>query len=168
MKKILGFGLALMVVAGFSSCKPKQSAYKSVYQAAKEREMQQAKTTTNTRTATPVTTLQAPVRTEKVTAVDANDAGNLKAFSVVVASLSVKPNADALKGKLEEDGMKVILAQNEKGMYRVIVGSFDDRESADAQRASIMQRYSTAADVATLKKVYGIIFDDLWILKRAY
>lgn len=159
------------MVAGFSSCKPKQSAYKSVYQAAKEREMQESPSSAVT---TPTTTQpqsnysQPTVRREKVTAVDESDASVLKSFSVVVASLSVKPNADALKARLQNDGLSVILAQNEQGLYRVIVGSYNDRASADAKRSEIIQKYNAIGDAATLRRTYGIPFDDLWILQRLY
>ena len=40
-KKLIGIGLALAFLIAFGSCKPKQSAYKSVYEAAKEREMEE-------------------------------------------------------------------------------------------------------------------------------
>lgn len=167
MSKIYGFGLAILLVAGFSSCKPKQSAYKSVYEAAKEREAQDNSSAVIT-TPTPVVsnTSDGAVRRERITPVYSADAGNLKAYSVVVASLSVKPNAEALKTRLQEEGYNVILAQNEQGMYRVIVASFDDKASAQAKRAEIVQKYSQVGDAATLRKTYGIPFDDLWILQK--
>ena len=40
-KNLIGIGLALALVIVFGSCKPKQSAYKQVYEAAKEREMEE-------------------------------------------------------------------------------------------------------------------------------
>lgn len=168
MNKIYGFGLAILLVAGFSSCKPKQSAYKSVYEAAKERELKENSSAVVT-TPTPVVSNNASegaVRREKVTPVYSSDASNLKAYSVVVASLSVKPNAEALKNRLQEEGYNVILAQNEQGMYRVIVASFDEKSDAQAKRAEIVQKYSQVGDAATLRKTYGIPFDDLWILQK--
>lgn len=172
MKKFLGVTFALMLALGVTSCKPKQSAYQSVYQAAKERQIQE-NTNTAVAPARPApTTAQAEtpavVRRERVTAVDESDPSVLKAFSVVVAALSVKPNADALKARLQNDGLDVILAQNENGMYRVIVGSYDDRVLAEAKRAEIVNKYSLKGDVATLRKTYGIPFNDLWILQRLY
>lgn len=171
MNKFFGAICAIALVMGVTSCKPKQSAYQSVYQAAKERQMQE--NTTESRT--PVVSSsqinnypQATVRREKVTAVDESDPSVLKAYSVVVASLSVKPNADALKTRLQNDGLQVILAQNENGMYRIIVGSYDDRASADAKRAEVLRKYNALGDVSTLRKTYGIPFDDLWILQRLY
>jgi len=43
------------------------------------------------------------------------DASNLKKYSVVIASLSVKLNAESLKSRMEAEGYPVILAQNEHG-----------------------------------------------------
>lgn len=170
MKRIFGFGLALLLVAGFSSCKPKQSAYKSVYEAAKEREMQDNSSAIVTRP-TPAPTNNYPeasVRREKITPVYEADASGLKAYSLVVASLSVKPNAEALKERLQKEGYNVILAQNEQGLYRVIVASYDDKPSAEGKRNEIVQKYKTVGDAASLRKIYGIPFDDLWILQRLY
>lgn len=169
MNKIYGFGLALLLVAGFSSCKPKQSAYKSVYEAAKEREIQENSSSTVTKpTPVVVNNAEGAVRREKITPVNESDASGLKAYSVVVASLSVKPNAEALKDRLQKEGYNVILAQNEQGLYRVIVASFDDKTSAQAKRNEIVQKYSSVGDTTTLRKIYGIPFDDLWILQRLY
>ncbi len=174
MNKIFGFGLALLLVAGFSSCKPKQSAYKSVYEAAKERELKEnsstvvTKPTTTTTTTTTKPTTDGSVRSEKLTPVSEADVSGLKAYSVVVASMVVKPNAEAIRDRLRKEGYNAILAQNEQGNYRVIVASFDDKASAQAKRSEIMQKYSGLGDVNTLKKNYGIPFDDLWILQRLF
>lgn len=168
MNKIFGFGLALLMVAGFSSCKPKQSAYKSVYAAAKEREMQENSSAMATKPTVVTTNSEGSVRREKITPVYEADASGLKAYSVVVASLSVKPNAEALKDRLQGEGYNVILAQNEQGLYRVIVASFDDKASAQQKRSEIVQKYASVGDATTLKKTYGIPFDDLWILERSF
>ncbi len=88
--------LAALVVLG-TSCKPKQSAYKQVYEAAKEREMQQSASqpTTVIKDASPLPPVEVSVRKEKVEPVYANDAAGLKRYSVVIASLSVKLNAES-------------------------------------------------------------------------
>jgi Uncharacterized protein conserved in bacteria len=173
MNKYLGFGLALSLLVAFGSCKPKQSAYKSVYEAAKERELEENRT----QAATPSTPTypaytsnveNEPVRTEKITPVYEADAAGLRAYSVVIASLSVKPNAEALKARMEQEGYKVILAQNPQGMYRVIIGSFDDKASAVNERNAIRDRYLSMGSSDDLRRTYGIPFDDLWILQRQY
>ena len=97
-RKLVGIGLALAFVIAFGSCKPKQSAYKQVYEAAKEREMQQtASQPTVVKDAAALPPVEVSVRKEKVEPVLASDAANLKNFSVVIASLSVKLNAESLR-----------------------------------------------------------------------
>lgn len=170
MKKIyFALAIAAMLVLG-TSCKPKQSAYKQVYEAAKEREMQQtaSQPTTVVKEASPLPPVEVSVRKEKVEPVYASDAAGLKKYSVVIASLSVKLNAESLKTRMQNEGYPVILAQNEQGMYRVIVASYDDRESAAAKREEIYNRYSAQGNTDYLRKTYGVPFSDLWILDRQY
>ncbi len=170
MKKIyFALAIAATLVLG-TSCKPKQSAYKQVYEAAKEREMQQtaSQPTTVVKEASPLPPVEVSVRKEKVEPVYATDAAGLKKYSVVVASLSVKLNAESLKTRMQNEGYNVILAQNEQGMYRVIVASYDDRESAAAMRDEIYSKYSALGTTEHLKRTYGVPFNDLWILERQY
>lgn len=178
MNKFIGFGLALSLIVAFGSCKPKQSAYKSVYEAAKERELEENTTppttsnpTTATKTTYPVYSADASnekVRTEKITPVYDADANGLRAYSVVIASLSVKPNAEALKARMEQEGYNIILAQNESGMYRVIIASYDDKAAAVNERNAIRDKFLAMGSNSYLKSTYGIPFDDLWILQRQY
>lgn len=158
---------AMMVLA--VSCKPKQSAYKQVYEAAKEKEMQQsASEPTVVKDAAPLPPVEVSVRKEKVEPVLASDAANLKKFSVVIASLSVKLNAESLKSRMQNEGYNVILAENEQGMYRVIVASYDDKSSAASKRDEIYQKYSALGNTDYLRRTYGVPFNDLWILERQY
>ncbi len=170
MKKIhVLMALAAILVLGVS-CKPKQSAYKQVYEAAKEKEMQQtaSQPTTVVKDASPLPPVEVSVRKEKVEPVYASDAAGLKKYSVVIASLSVKLNAESLKSRMENEGHNVILAQNEQGMYRVIVASYDDRESAVAKREDLYRTYSAKGDTEYLRKTYGVPFNDLWLLDRQF
>lgn len=161
--------LAALMVLG-ASCKPKQSAYKQVYEAAKEREMQQtaSQPTTVVKEAAPLSPVDVSVRKEKVEAVYANDAAGLKRYSVVIASLSVKLNAESLKERMTGEGYQVILAQNEQGMYRVILASYDDKQQAAAKREEIHNKYNAKGNTDYLRKTYGVPFNDLWILERQY
>ena len=172
MKKVVQISLALFCLVFFvASCKPKQSAYKSVYEAAKEREMQETSTeSTHTvvKDAGTLSPIEVSVRKEKVTPVYHTDAAGLKSFNVVIASLSVKLNAESLKTRMENEGYPVILAQNEQGMYRVIVASYDDRQSAVEKRNEIYEKYSAKGDTDYLRRTYGVPFNDLWILQREY
>jgi cell division septation protein DedD len=161
--------LAALMILG-ASCKPKQSTYKQVYEAAKEREMQQSASqpTTVVKDARPITPTEVSVRKEKVEPVYANDAAGLKRYSVVIASLSVKLNAESLKDRMVNEGYPVILAQNEQGMYRVIVASYDDRQQAVAKREEIINKYNARGNTDYLRRTYGVPFNDLWILERQY
>ncbi|MGV8963744.1 MAG: SPOR domain-containing protein [Candidatus Saccharimonadaceae bacterium] len=171
MKKVFQLSLALFCLVFIGvSCKPKQSAYKSVYEAAKEREMEETSTQPNTvvKPSGTLSPIEVSVRKEKVTPVYNSDAAGLKSFNVVVASLSVKLNAESLKSRMENEGYSVILGQNEQGMYRVIVASYDDKDSAVAKRNEIYEKYSLKGDTDHLRKTYGVPFNDLWILQREY
>ena len=171
MKKVFQISLALFsLVFIVASCKPKQSAYKSVYEAAKEREMEESSNQSNTvvKPSGTLSPIEVSVRKEKVTPVYHSDEAGLKSFSVVIASLSVKLNAESLKSRMENEGYPVILAQNEQGMYRVIVASYDDKNSAVAKRNEIYEKYSKRGDTDYLRRTYGVPFNDLWILQREY
>ncbi len=160
--------IALIVVG--TSCKPKQSAYKQVYEAAKEKEMQQtaSQPTSVVKDASTLPPVEVSVRKEKVEAVYPTDAAGLRRYSVVIASLSVKLNAESLKARMENEGYNVILAQNEQGMYRVIVASYDDKEQAANKRDEIHRTYSAKGSTEYLRRTYGVPFNDLWILERQF
>ena len=96
------------------------------------------------------------------------DAPALRRYSVVVASLISRWSAETLQTRLQNDGHHVILAQNEHGMFRVIVGSFDDRASAAAQREALRRQYATMGSPDFLRRTYGVPFNDLWILARGF
>lgn len=170
-KKLIGSGLALAFLIAFGSCKPKQSAYKSVYEAAKEREMEE-NSVSSTPVSKPATTTPSysseTVRKEKVTPVYESDANGLKAYSVVVAAMAMKPGAESLKERFGNDGYNIILVRNDQGMYRVIIASYDSKEQAVAKKNEILEKYHAMGDVSNLKSKYGIPFNDWWILQREY
>ncbi len=170
MKRSIYLMMAMFAMLVFaSSCKPKQSAYKQVYEAAKEKEMQQnASEPTVVKDAGALPPVEVSVRKEKVEPVFASDAPNLKKYSVVIASLSVKLNAESLKSRMQDEGYNVILAENEQGMYRVIVASYDDKGSAASKRDEIYQKYSSKGNTDFLRRTFGVPFNDLWILERQY
>ncbi|MDR2954613.1 MAG: SPOR domain-containing protein [Prevotella sp.] len=174
-KKLIGIGLALAFIIAFGSCKPKQSAYKSVYESAKEKEMEDGTTTSpvaEVKQEATNSTYEPPkvesVRKEKVTPVYESDASGLKAYSVVIAAMAMKPGADSLKERFGKEGYNVILARNDQGMYRVIIASYDSKEQAVAKKNEILEKYASKGDAETLRLKYGIPFDDWWILQREY
>ena len=152
MKKNWVLVVAVAVAIGFVSCKAKESSYKAAYEKAQEKpvaEQTLAPEPVVTKPASSSDTSSSPVRvsTEKITTVNAGDASKLKMFG----SFTIKTNASNLQESLVADGYNAFLAQNAKGMYRVIVGSFDDRPSATELRESVKAKYPNR-------------FSDAWLL----
>ncbi|MDN4753017.1 SPOR domain-containing protein [Porphyromonadaceae bacterium W3.11] len=158
MKKKVVIGLfALAMVAGFSSCKPKQSAYKAVYEKAqKQREIAAMQEDQEKDEIIPVVSSEnVDVRPEKVVVAQGENADGLRMYSVVIGSFLNATNARSLKDRMASEGFNPILAQNEQGMYRVIVTSFDNKVDAVRSRDSIKSMYTPA-------------FQDAWILERTF
>ena len=88
-------------------------------------------------------------RAERITAAEGEDASRLKQYSVVVGSFKNKTNAYALKERMEREGYNAVLGQNDQGMLRVIVASFNNREDAVDSRNALRSQ-----------------FPDAWILDR--
>lgn len=137
-----------------TSCKTNQNAYKAAYEKAKEKEVVTTPTENETFEVVEVKrtqTTHAPVQVEKVTGVTESDIAGLKRWNIVVGSFKNKTNAEGLKAQMIEAGYPAILAQNAQGMYRVIVASFNDRESAAEKRNQIREKYAPR-------------FNDIWLL----
>ena len=150
-KVYLSWCLVLALLFSLNACKSKQSAYKAAYEAAKAKEA----TDTEVEEATPVTkpvynTSTATVQKEKVTTVDG---AGIQQFSVVIGSFLNKTNATSLKDRMNNQGFQAFLAQNERGMYRVIVATFGDKASAVAERERVKDKYYPD-------------FQDAWILDK--
>jgi cell division septation protein DedD len=137
-------GLAVCSLVVFDGCKSKESAYKAAYEAAKQKEVA---TVDEVAPVAKPQTSSTYVQKEKVSVLE----GYIKQFNVVVGSFTNKTNAVSLKNRMEKDGYTVVLAQNERGMFRVIVATFDDKASAAAERDSIKGKYYPN-------------FQDAWIL----
>ena len=172
-KKLLGLFFASLLIFAFGSCKPKQSAYKSVYESAKEKEMDQTEDVSYQPVSRPsvvpsTSGENTSVRKERVTPVYDSDASGLKAYSVVIAAMGMKPNADALKARMVNAGYNPILVKNEQGMFRVIISSFDTKEEAANSRSQILADFFKQGTAESLKAKYGIPFNDWWILQREY
>lgn len=163
MNKIWLFGAAIAMVFTFGSCKPKQSAYKAAYEQAQQREMQNApvETVVVEEEVVEVAPVSKPrvtnesTRSERINAAQGEDASRLKRYSVVIGSFRNKTNAYSLKERMESDGYSVVLGENEQGMLRVIVASYDDKTSAANSRDAFKIKYSPN-------------FQDAWLLERAY
>lgn len=173
--------IALMLLG--SSCRSRQNAHRQASETTVQRKILSSAppaTTARGATSRPVVevSVRQPVATASQTPIEVSDvqergnvllttdASALRRYSVVVASLSTRWNAESLQTRLQNEGHTVILSQNEHGMFRVIVGSFDDRASAVMQREQLRRRYSALGSPDFLRRKYGISFDDLWILVR--
>jgi len=148
-KNCLLCGVALALVFSLDSCKPKESAYKAAYDAAKAREMESGQVEEVTPVTKPSFNLSTEtVQKEKVTVVDG---AGIKQFSVVIGSFLNKTNAVSLKERFADLGYTSFLAQNERGMYRVIVATFRDKASAVSEKERVKNKYYPD-------------FQDAWIL----
>ena len=147
-KNYLLWSLALVLLFSLDSCKPKESAYKAAYEAAKAREAEENRVTEVTPVYKPSDLLTESVQKEKVTAIDG---AGIQQFSVVIGSFLNRTNAESLKQRMTNQGFRAFLAQNEKGMYRVIVATFVDKTAAVAERERVKSRYYPD-------------FQDAWIL----
>lgn len=164
MNKIWLFGAAISMVLAFGSCKPKQSAYKAAYEQAKEKESTTAPVEVVEQeevveevvpVSKPRTTSSATTRSERINAAQGEDASRLRRYSVVVGSFKNRTNAYGLKEQMQNDGYNAVLGENEQGMLRVIVSSFDDKADAARSRDAIKAKYAPK-------------FQDAWLLERAY
>ena len=154
MRKNWIWGLSLLLIGGMASCKSSQSAYKAAYEKAQEKKIEEPVTAGTTPVAeqpvvtTPsTTTTTAPIReqSEKINAVDGNDA-LLKSYNVIVGSFRQRLNAQSLCERLRADGYPAVLAQNAQGMYRVVACSFDDRATAVQAREGLQAKYPQFTD----------------------
>ena len=147
-KNYLLWGLALALLFSLDSCKPKESAYKAAYEAAKAREVQEVQVDEVTPVSKPFNLTTDAVQKERVTVVGGI---GIQQFSVVVGSFQNKTNADSMRDRMANQGFRSFLAQNERGMYRVIVATYSDKASAVAERDRVKSRYYPE-------------FQDAWIL----
>lgn len=161
MNKIWLFGAAISMVLAFGSCKPKQSAYKAAYEQAKDKESTapveviEEEEVVEVAPVSKPRTSSATTRSEKINAAQGEDASRLKRFSVVIGSFKNKTNAYALKERMQNAGYNAVLGENEQGMLRVIVASFDNKADAADSRDAIKAKYAPN-------------FQDAWLLERAY
>ena len=152
---MLGVTLCLVFAIGTVSCKSKQSAYKAAYEQAKEREISSDEPTAEE--IAPVTKSKdsGEPRQEKITPVEGEDADAIKLYSVVVGSFKNRTNAFSLKERMQNEGYTPVLGENEQGMLRVIVTSFETKAEAEKSRDAIRSKYRPN-------------FQDAWVLERTY
>ena len=83
-------------------------------------------------------------RNENFSLVD-GEAGSLNyKYHVVVGSFGKQTNAKGLQTTLKAEGNKALIVINEKGMYRVLISSFNDYNQAHARIKEISNRFPDA------------------------
>ena len=150
--KIVLLGLVLSFMVLVSACKSKQSSYMQVYEAAQKKAVEETEEEEFVEVVKPQNPTTETFQVEKLTSVDGS---GIKDYSVVIGSFINKTNADSLKERMINQGYQAMLAQNERGMYRVIVATYDNRTDAVNARDKIKQQY--APD-----------FNDAWLLQQGY
>ena len=163
MNKIWLLGAAACIALSLGSCKPKQSAYKAAYEQAKEKEttapveevIEEVEVADEPAPVSKPRYSNAATRSERINVASGEDASRLKRYSVVVGSFKNRTNAYALKERMQNDGYNAVLGENEQGMLRVIVASFDNKADAADSRDAIKAKYAPN-------------FSDAWLLEKAY
>jgi cell division protein FtsN len=151
MKSIrLTLALAIVIMAT-SACKTKQKI--AEIPAGANIEATSPKTSsvpTSSTYSTPATEAKATVnenevtRNENFSLVD-GEAGSLNyKYHVVVGSFGKQTNAKGLQSTLKSEGNKALIVVNEKGMYRVLISSFNDYKQAHARIKEISNRFPDA------------------------
>ncbi len=164
-KSAVLLGMGVCIALAFSSCKSSESAYKKAYEKAKQQELAEPQTTAPAEVVTPVVTAPveakvvesapADVRQEKVTVVSGGT--GLKAFSVVCGAYSVKANAEGVKQTLVNENYAAMVVYNaERNLYRVVIGTFDDRASAEDLRDSFKAKHLSNDDFQKAWLLYSI------------
>ena len=155
MKKVGLLGMALCIALAFgTSCKSKQSAYKSAYEQAKAREMAEpANNDVISPVTKPITTTE--TRQERISPIAGENSQGIRLYSVVIGSFQNRTNAYSMKESMQNEGYMPILAENEQGMLRVILTSHDNRADAEKSRDEVRSKYYPR-------------FQDAWILQRSY
>ena len=161
MKKYTVLCAGLCLALAFTSCKSSESAYKKAYEKAKQYDTQTAQ-----QAAQPVetsTAVVAPVQTKaandtRVTdnadnvsvrqmSVSLVNGSGLKAYSVVVGSMSMVANAEALQTTLKNAGYDAQIVKGDvhgQTWYRVIASTFSSKEDAARSRDQLRATYPDA------------------------
>jgi cell division protein FtsN len=157
MKKILLFGAAISCVFMLGSCKSKSSAYKTAYEQAKssDNNWEEEDEIDDTEVLTSEEVSYESVKQEKVKPASGEDESGLKKYSVVIGSFKNRTNAYSLKERMIDEGYRPVVAENDFGMLRVIVASFDSKADAARSRDNIKSKYAPN-------------FQDAWLLERRY
>lgn len=149
MNKTIRLILALAVVMlATSACKTKQKV--AEIPAGAKVTASAPKAVTTPVVTTPVVTTPAVsnekevVRNENFSLVDGEKDALKNKYHVVVGSFTKQTNAQGLQKTLIAEGNRALIVLNEKGMYRVLIASFNDYNEAHARIKEIVNRFADA------------------------
>jgi Sporulation related domain. len=149
MRKTIRLIIALAIVmTATSACKTKQKIAEvpagANVQATKQNVVTNA--TANVSAATSETIASEPevTRNENFSLVDGESSALKYKYHVVVGSFSKQENARGLQKTLKSEGNNALIVVNEKGMYRVLIASFNDYNQAHSRIKQIAGRFADA------------------------
>ena len=90
-------------------------------------------------------------RQEKFTIVEGQKGAELRNYNVVIGSFGKKDNAERLKSEMTAQGYKPVIVVNERGMFRVILATFDTYQESKAKIAEIGEEFPDAWCLVQLK-----------------
>jgi cell division protein FtsN len=151
MNKTIRLILALgIVLVATSSCKTKQkvteipAGAKITAETPAPKPATQSLASTESVTSNEVSSGNEVVRNENFSLVDGEKDALKNKYHVVVGSFSKQTNAQGLQKSLISEGNKALIVLNEKGMYRVLIASFNDYNQAHAKIKDIAGRFGDA------------------------
>lgn len=160
MKRTIRLIIALAIVMGTaSSCKSKQQitevpaganakattvAKPATEQQAAVVETPAASTQTSNAGSGNYNQEQEVTRNENFTLVDGESSAFKNKYHVVVGSFSKPENARGLQTTLKSEGNSALVVKNEKGMFRVLIASFNDYYKAHDRIKQISGRFPDA------------------------
>lgn len=148
MNKSIRLVIALAVVlTATTACKTKQKVTEVPAGATTEAVAPKTTNATESTTAAKVNTpVQEVTRNENFSlAAGETNADALKfKYHVVVGSFSKIENAKGLQATLKSEGNNPVIVVNEKGMYRLLINSYNDYNQAHARIKEISNRFIDA------------------------
>ena len=146
MRRTIRLIIALaIVISATTACKTKQKIAE-VPAGANIEASASTKTTVTPQTTPADNTVNEPevTRNESFSLVDGESSSLNYKYHVVVGSFSNQSNAKGLQTLLKSEGNSALVVLNEKGMYRVLISSYNDYNQAHVRIKQISERFPGA------------------------
>ncbi|HEY6914463.1 MAG TPA: SPOR domain-containing protein [Paludibacter sp.] len=146
MRRTIRLIIALaIVISATTACKTKQKIAEVPAGANIEATTStKSNVTQQTAPAENVTNEAEVTRNESFSLVEGESSALNNKYHVVVGSFSNQSNAKGLQTLLKSEGNKALVVLNEKGMYRVLISSYNDYNQAHARIKQISERFPGA------------------------